>query len=226
MVRSVDNRPASRSDQGAMHDLLASLLSHSVWNLSETDKSNAIRYVSERITIIRTCYYESVCSNSMVYLYIPTRTPRICKMWSQSWACICLLFAWLTIGPSNWRQYIPPKFWWASTWLHDVRRPISEDSPMEVEFWHQLLYFFMWILSTFRGMRWHSWLRHYATSRKVAGSNPDEVDFFNLPNPSSRTMALRSTQTLTEMSTRNLPGGKVRSAHKADNLTAICEPIV
>jgi hypothetical protein len=32
--------------------------------------------------------------------------------------------------------------------------------------------------------------RHYATSGKVAGSSPDEVDFFNLPNPSSRTMAL------------------------------------
>jgi hypothetical protein len=31
--------------------------------------------------------------------------------------------------------------------------------------------------------------------------------FFNLPNPSSRTMALGSTQPLTEMSTRNLPGG-------------------
>jgi hypothetical protein len=27
------------------------------------------------------------------------------------------------------------------------------------------------------------------------------------PNPSSRTMALGSTQPLTEMSTRNLPGG-------------------
>jgi hypothetical protein len=38
-------------------------------------------------------------------------------------------------------------------------------------------------------------------------SSPDEVDFFNLPNPSSRTMALGSTQPLTEMSTRNLPGG-------------------
>jgi hypothetical protein len=25
---------------------------------------------------------------------------------------------------------------------------------------------------------YHSWLRHYATSRKVAGSRPDEVDFF------------------------------------------------
>jgi hypothetical protein len=37
---------------------------------------------------------------------------------------------------------------------------------------------------------------------------PDEVDFFNLHNPSSRTMALGSTQPLTEMSTRNFPEGK------------------
>jgi hypothetical protein len=37
---------------------------------------------------------------------------------------------------------------------------------------------------------------------------PDEVDFFNLRNPSGRTMALGSTQPLTEMSTRDLPGGK------------------
>jgi hypothetical protein len=28
------------------------------------------------------------------------------------------------------------------------------------------------------------------------------------------------------MSTRNLPGGKIRPVRKADNLTAICEPIV
>jgi hypothetical protein len=39
-------------------------------------------------------------------------------------------------------------------------------------------------------------------------------------------MALRLTQPLTEMSTRNLPGGKGRPSRKADNLTAICEPIV
>jgi hypothetical protein len=38
-------------------------------------------------------------------------------------------------------------------------------------------------------------------------SSPDEVDFFNLPNPSSRIMAPGSTQPLTEMSTTNLPGG-------------------
>jgi hypothetical protein len=50
--------------------------------------------------------------------------------------------------------------------------------------------------------------------------------FFNWPNPSSRTMALGSTQPLTKMSIRNLPGGKGRPARKADNLTAICELIV
>jgi hypothetical protein len=52
---------------------------------------------------------------------------------------------------------------------------------------------------------------------------PDEVNFFNLPNPSSRTMVLRSTQPLTEMSTRNLPGVKKLPARRANNLTAICE---
>jgi hypothetical protein len=42
----------------------------------------------------------------------------------------------------------------------------------------------------------------------------------------SLTMALGSTQPLTEMSTRNLPGGKGWPLHKADNLTTMCEPIV
>jgi hypothetical protein len=39
-------------------------------------------------------------------------------------------------------------------------------------------------------------------------------------------MALWSTQPLTEMSTRNIPGGNVGPALKADNLTAICKTIV
>jgi hypothetical protein len=38
--------------------------------------------------------------------------------------------------------------------------------------------------------------------------------------------ALGSTQFLTEISTRNLPGSKGRPAPKADNLTALCDPIV
>jgi hypothetical protein len=47
---------------------------------------------------------------------------------------------------------------------------------------------------------------------------PGEMDFFNLLNPFLRSMALGSTQLLTEMSTRNFPGRKKRPARKADNL--------
>jgi hypothetical protein len=39
-------------------------------------------------------------------------------------------------------------------------------------------------------------------------------------------MYLWTTQPLTEKSTRKFPGGKGRPAREADNLTAICEPIV
>jgi hypothetical protein len=38
-------------------------------------------------------------------------------------------------------------------------------------------------------------------------------------------MALGSIKPLTEMGTRNLPGVKGRQMRKAENLTAICEPI-
>jgi hypothetical protein len=55
---------------------------------------------------------------------------------------------------------------------------------------------------------------------------PDEVNFFNLLNPSSRTMALGSTQPLTEISTKNVPGSKKRPARRADKFAVICEPNV
>jgi hypothetical protein len=55
---------------------------------------------------------------------------------------------------------------------------------------------------------------------------PMRVTYFQSPNPSSRTMAPGSTQPLTEMRTRNLPGGKGPPARKAHNLTTICEPTV
>jgi hypothetical protein len=64
-------------------------------------------------------------------------------------------------------------------------------------FFHIFLSFVLFIFLFLSGAR-GSWLRHYATSRKVAGSSPDEVDFFSLPNASTRTMALGSTQPLTE----------------------------
>jgi hypothetical protein len=55
------------------------------------------------------------------------------------------------------------------------------------------------------------------------GFDSDEVTvLFHVPNPSNRAISLGSTNPLTEMSTRNLPGLKRRPACKADNLTAIC----
>jgi hypothetical protein len=75
----------------------------------------------------------------------------------------------------------------------------------------------------YQGTRYRSWLRRYATKRKVAGSIPDEVIiFFNWPNSCSRTIALGSTQSLIKMSTSNLRGGIGRPPRIAD-LTAICE---
>jgi hypothetical protein len=62
--------------------------------------------------------------------------------------------------------------------------------------------------------------------RLTVNTLDEVIGFFNWPNPSSRTMALVSTQPLTEMSTRNLPWCKKWLARKANNLTAICEPIV
>jgi hypothetical protein len=43
---------------------------------------------------------------------------------------------------------------------------------------------------------------------KIVGSNPEGVDFFNIPNPSSPTMDLGLTQPLTEISTMSIPGIK------------------
>jgi hypothetical protein len=53
------------------------------------------------------------------------------------------------------------------------------------------------------------------------------LKFFYLPNPYSRTMAQKLTQSLTEMSAGNekevFLGSRVRQARKADNFTANCE---
>jgi hypothetical protein len=64
-------------------------------------------------------------------------------------------------------------------------------------------------------------------SRKVACLIPDEfIGFFSQPNPSGCTITPRSTQPVTEMSTRNLSGCEGRLVCEADNLTAMCELIV
>jgi len=53
-----------------------------------------------------------------------------------------------------------------------------------------------------RGMQWHRWLRDRATSWKVVGLIPDGVT--GIFHFSGHSMALRLTQPLREMSTRNI----------------------
>jgi hypothetical protein len=72
-----------------------------------------------------------------------------------------------------------------------------------------------------------SWLRHYATSRKFPGSIPDcVIGYFSIDLILPAALwSLGSTQSPTEMSTRNFPGSKGRPARKPDKLTVICELI-
>jgi hypothetical protein len=54
-----------------------------------------------------------------------------------------------------------------------------------------------------------------------------DIFFFNLPDPTSLTVAPRLTEPLTEMSHRNLCGeSEAQPECKAGNLTFICEPTV
>jgi hypothetical protein len=63
--------------------------------------------------------------------------------------------------------------------------------------------------------------------KPVAGSSPGRGVFFSIYLiPPAALWPWGSTTPLTEMTTRNLPGGKKRPARKADNLAAICEPNV
>ena len=66
----------------------------------------------------------------------------------------------------------------------------------------------MYFIPQERGTAVAQWLRCCVTNRKVAGSIPDDVTgIFVGHNPSDRTMALRSTLPLTEMSTRIISWG-------------------
>ena len=60
----------------------------------------------------------------------------------------------------------------------------------------QELYFVMWLCG---GTRWPSWLRHWATSRKIAGSIPDH-DFFIDKILTNTLWNWESTQSLIEIS--------------------------
>jgi hypothetical protein len=65
-----------------------------------------------------------------------------------------------------------------------------------------ILYFNTW------AMQWRSWLRHCARSQKVAGLISNGVtQIFHCNAPSSHSMAQGLTQSVKEMSTRNISLG-------------------
>jgi hypothetical protein len=85
------------------------------------------------------------------------------------------------------------------------------------------------IMAYFTAFFWqvHGGIEMNVYTERLVSAFPDKfIPFFNLCNPPSRIMDLGSTQSLRDISTRNLSGGKGRPARKADNLTAICEPNV
>jgi hypothetical protein len=98
----------------------------------------------------------------------------------------------------SWRRYVPSIYRFTFDWLHGI---ITQK---------KTLFKFCSCFMVTCGVRgsvvgWGTML----PSRKAAGSIPDEVTgFFNWPTPSSRKMALVSTQPLTEMSTRNIAWNK------------------
>ena len=66
----------------------------------------------------------------------------------------------------------------------------------------------LWSVLSTGGTAVAQWLRYCATNRKVAGSIPPRViGIFYWHNPSDPSMALGSTQPLTEMSTRSIYWG-------------------
>jgi hypothetical protein len=82
-----------------------------------------------------------------------------------------------------------------------------------------LKYFFVELIF-YKDTWWHSWFRHCATRWKVTGSITDGITgIFCWHNTSSLTMALGSTQPLTEMSTRNISWEWRQPVCRADNLS-------
>jgi len=89
---------------------------------------------------------------------------------------------------------------------------------MHVIFYFKAWYNFYLILLFFAPCR--SRLRHCASSQKVAGSIPDgSIGIFHVLIPSGCTIALRSTQPLTEMSTWGIFWGLRLSVSRADKPT-------
>ena len=95
---------------------------------------------------------------------------------------------------------------------------------------HVVMYISLWNFlqtSTLLGTAVAQQLRCCATIQNVAGSIPDGVfGIFHWHNPSDRTVALGSTQPLTEMSTRNISWGKCGRCVRLTTLPPPCAIVI
>ena len=127
-------------------------------------------------------------NNEQVVASIGQKLFKMCKQHSEEGKC--LSSTWGTITASAFNFCLSHSFY---LWKKKQRTALG-----------CILYSTLYIWGTW----WRSWLRHCATSRKVAGSIPDDViGIFRWHNPSGRTMALGLTQPLIEMSARNISCG-------------------
>ena len=120
---------------------------------------------------------------------------------SNSWRSIVILSSHLGLGlPSgSFSQVSPPK-----PCMHLSSSPYVPHAPPS---WRTQEHFNFYMCAVLRTAL-AQWLRCCATNRNVAGSIPDGViGIFYWYNLSNRTMALESTQPLTEMSTSSISWG-------------------
>jgi hypothetical protein len=143
-------------------------------------------------------------------------------LWSSSfeaWQSRAIIFFWAS--PAQSLLILCPTRSMTIFLSHDC---VSWTSPLA---WSSCEYYLKILILPHRKPRFYFRVYVGNSTKQVAGSSADEVySFFNLPNTSNITMTLGSTQPLTEMSTRNFPGGKGQPAGRADNPTAICDPTV
>jgi hypothetical protein len=86
-----------------------------------------------------------------------------------------------------------------------VSEPQMQVEDCGIWIWVHLIYIYIYTSIYIYIYTWRSWWRHCATNRKVTGSITDGVTgIFHSHNPFGRTVALGSTQNLTEISTRNI----------------------
>ena len=97
---------------------------------------------------------------------------------------------------------------YCTTWIQTFLTSVTDGAECTVPRFHHHHYYYYYLITAVRDMRWLSWFRHCAASRKVAGSIPDGViGIFHSHNHFYRTVAVWSTEPLTEMSTRDISWG-------------------